>query len=137
MQMRTRPIVALLAIVFAWFAMDVVSHLWLLAPFYNANPALWRPLHDMSVALTTLARVVLAAIFVVMYQSLVHPKSLRAALWMGGLLGLALGTASGLGTFIHSPIPAPLAAGWFVLGTIKGLVAGAIIGLGGSSNIKN
>jgi hypothetical protein len=45
------------------------------------------------------------------------------------MLGLALGTASGLGTYIHSPIPAALAGGWFALGLLKGILAGVVLGM--------
>ena len=44
------------------------------------------------------------------------------------LLGLALGTSVGFGTYIHAPIPLALAWGWFTAGSIKGVAAGAILG---------
>jgi hypothetical protein len=47
---------------------------------------------------------------------------------LGAFVGLALGIASGFGTFIHMPIPLPLAWGWFLGGWLKGLVAGGIVG---------
>jgi hypothetical protein len=47
---------------------------------------------------------------------------------LGGLLGAALGASASFGTYIHSPIPLALAWGWFILGTVKGLVAGMILG---------
>jgi hypothetical protein len=47
---------------------------------------------------------------------------------LGAFVGLALGIASGFGTFIHMPIPLSLAWGWFIAGWLKGVVAGGILG---------
>ena len=58
-----------------------------------------------------------------------RPKSLAAGLGLGAFVGLALGISVGLGTFIHMPIPSAVAWGWFIGGWLKGLVAGAVIGL--------
>jgi hypothetical protein len=60
---------------------------------------------------------------------LVRPKSLAAGLGLGAFVGLALGIAVGLGTFIHMPIPPAVAWGWFVAGWLKGLIAGAVLGV--------
>ena len=67
-------------------------------------------------------------VFVAGFVLLVRPKSFKTGLCFGGLLGLALGTASGLGTYIHSPVSPALAASWFFLGIGKGLVAGGVLG---------
>jgi hypothetical protein len=71
----------------------------------------------------------LIAIFVAAYWLLVRPKSLRAGLLLGLFLGVALGTSVGFGTYIHAPISLALAWGWFLAGSIKGIAAGAILGV--------
>jgi len=117
------------AIFVAWSFIDAVAHRLILEPLYASNPDLWRPSTEMSTSLIITATFILVIVFVAAYKALVRPKSLRAALCLGGLLGIALGTSSGFGTYIHSPIPLALAWGWFVLGSIKGITAGALLGV--------
>jgi hypothetical protein len=82
----------------------------------------------MNVVLIYTVTVVLIGMFIGIYSLLVRPRSLRAGLVLGVLVGLALGISSGFGTFIHMPIPISLAWGWLILGWLKGLVAGGIVG---------
>jgi hypothetical protein len=124
-----KPLAAGAAIFVAWTILDVLAHRLVLARLYESGPGgLWRPASEMSVLLVTGVTLVLIAVFVAMYHGLVRPKSLAAGIRMGGLLGLALGVSSGFGTYIHSPIPVAIAWSWFVHGTVKGLVAGVILG---------
>ena len=116
------------AILLAWMIVDLVAHRLFLAPIYEATASLWRPFDQMSVALIYTVTLGLIAIFVAVYGLLVRPKSLRAGLTFGMLIGLALGISSGFGTFIHMPIPLRLAWGWFVTGWLKGVAAGGIAG---------
>jgi hypothetical protein len=115
-------------ILIAWVLIDLVAHRLFLAPIYAATPHLWRPFDQINVALIYAVTFGLIAIFVAAYRVLVRPKSLRAGLLFGLFLGLALGTAVGFGTYIHAPIPLPLAWGWFIAGSIKGVAAGAVLG---------
>lgn len=123
-----RSLATTLAILVVWTAVDAVAHGVLLARLYAASAALWRPMAEMNAWLVMAVRAILAMVFVATYRQLVRPKNFGAALSLGALLGVALGTASGLGTYIHSPISPQLALGWFALGTLKGLVAGAVLG---------
>jgi hypothetical protein len=126
--MAKRPLLAALAILVAWTLLDLLLHRLLLAPIYDASPNLWRPADQMNVALICAVTFVLIGVFVGIYQLLVRPKSLRAGLFLGAFIGLALGASAGFGTFIHMPIPLALAWGWFIGGWLKGLAAGAIVG---------
>lgn len=123
-----RSLVSGVAILLAWTLLDALTHRLFLAPFYEANANLWRPLDQMNLSLIWAVTVVLISIFVGAYQLLVRPKSTGAGLAFGAFLGLALGISSGFGTFIHMPIPLGLAWGWFLFGWLKGAVAGAILG---------
>lgn len=88
-----------------------------------------RPFAEMSTRLIIAATFILAAVFGVGYQALVRPKSFGSGLFFGCSLGMALGAASGVGTYVHSPIPvAPAWAGW-LLGVAKRLVVGGILGV--------
>jgi hypothetical protein len=128
MSSSKRLTLAGIAILVAWTVLDALAHRLVLAPLYAATPHLWRPFEEMNVALIYAVTVGLIVIFVAAYQLLVRPKSLRAGLLLGLLLGLALGTSVGFGTYIHAPIPLALAWGWLLVGSVKGLAAGAILG---------
>lgn len=123
-----RSLGAGIAILAAWTLIDALTHRVFLAPLYDASASLWRPFEQMSTALIYAVTFVLIGVFVASYRLLVRPKSLGAGLALGAFVGLALGISSGFGTFIHMPIPLPLAWGWFISGWLKGLVAGGIVG---------
>ena len=123
-----RSLIAGAATLVAWMLLDLSAHRFLLAPIYEASASLWRPFDQMNVVLIYAVTVVLIGVFVGIYALLVRPKSLRAGLALGAFIGLALGIASGFGTFIHMPIPLALAWGWFIAGWLKGLIAGGIVG---------
>lgn len=118
-----------LAVFIAWTVIDTLAHRLLLQALYESTPAIWRPLAELDSVLIVAVTVFLIAVFITAYKALVRPKSLTRGLILGALMGLALGASAGFGTYIHSPIPLALAWGWFGLGTIKGLIAGAILGL--------
>src|SRR5262249_16391833 len=123
-----RLLLSALAILAAWATLDLLLHRLFLAPIYEANPNLWRPLDQMNVALIYAVTFILIGVFVGAYKLLVRPKSLRAGLSLGAFIGLALGVSAGFGTFIHMPIPLALAWGWFIGGCLKGIAAGGIVG---------
>jgi hypothetical protein len=127
-QTMTRLLLAGMAVFITWTLLDTVAHRLLLQPFYASSPSIWRPLSEMNSGLIGAVTVLLIAVFLTAYKALVRPKSLAAGLCFGGLLGVALGASAGFGMYIHSPIPLTLAWGWFGLGTVKGVVAGVILG---------
>ena len=124
-----RPVLAGFAILVAWMLLDLLAHRLFFAPIYEATASLWRPFEQMNVTLIYVVTLLLIATFVGVYTLLVRPKSMGAGVSLGAFIGLALGIASGFGTFVHMPIPLELAWGWCVAGTAKGLVAGAIVGV--------
>ena len=134
--MVKRSLGAGIAILVAWTLLDTLTHRLLLLPLYEASSTLWRPFDQMSIGLIYAVTLVLVGIFIGAYSLLVRPKSLRAGLAFGAFLGLALGVSSGFGTFMHMPIPLPLAWGWFISGWLKGLVAGGITGAAITDRIR-
>jgi hypothetical protein len=124
-----RPLLAGFTILVTWMLVDLIMHRVFLAQAYDASAHLWRPSDQMNVPLIYTATLVLIGVFVGTYTLLVRPKSLAAGLGLGAFVGLALGISVGLGTFIHMPIPPAVAWGWFVGGWLKGLIAGALIGV--------
>jgi hypothetical protein len=127
-QTMKRLLLAGIAVFVTWTLLDTWAHRLLLQPLYESSPSIWRPLAEMNPVLIGTVTVLLIAVFLAAYKVLVWPKSLAAGLCFGGLLGVALGASAGFGTYIHSPIPLTLAWGWFGLGTVKGLVAGVVLG---------
>lgn len=127
--MLLQLILSVVAILVAWTVFDLLMHRLFLRPLYEQNTALWRPFDKLNVALIYVATFTLIGIFIGLYALLIQPKSLGAGLGFGALLGLALGVSSGLGTYIHMPIPRTLAWGWLIGGWLKGVAAGAIVGL--------
>jgi hypothetical protein len=121
-------VLSALAILFTWTLFDLLIHRFLLRPLYEQNTNLWRPFDQMNVILIYTATFTLIAVFVLTYWLLISPKSLGSGVAFGALLGLALGVASGLGTYIHMPIPRALAWGWLIVGWLRGVLAGAILG---------
>ena len=127
--MFKRILVAMLLILIGWSVIDVNLHRLILQAIYDSSAGLWRSIDKMNIPLIYVATIGLIAAFVTLYQKLVRPKSLSAGIQLGAIFGLALGIASGLGTYIHMPIPIALAWGWLIGAIVKGLAAGAIVGL--------
>ena len=121
--------IAGISILIAWTVIDAVAHRLALAPLYDSNLKLFRQPSEINPFQAVAVGVLLVTIFITIYFQLVSPKSLANGIYLGGLLGAALGAASGFGTYLHSPIRPSLALGWFILGIVKGLVAGAILGI--------
>jgi hypothetical protein len=124
-----RQLGAGVVILVAWMLLDVVAHRLFLAPIYEASAVAWRPFDQMNVGLIYAVTLLLIGVFIAVYALLVRPKSPRAGLALGAFIGFALGISSGFGTFIHMPIPLQLAWGWFIAGWLKGLAAGATVGI--------
>jgi hypothetical protein len=83
----------------------------------------------MNVALIYIVTLILIFTFIATYGLLVRPKSMAAGIGLGGLTGLAFGISAGFGTYIHMPIPRGLAWGWLIGGWLKGILAGAVVGV--------
>lgn len=126
--MLTQLLLSGLAILVTWTIFDMLMHRLLLRPMYEENTSLWRPFDQLNVALIYVATFSLIGIIVGAYWLLINPKSMGAGVGFGALIGLALGIASGLGTYIHMPIPRALAWSWLIGGWLKGIAAGAIVG---------
>jgi hypothetical protein len=118
-----------LAILIAWTVFDVLMHQLLLRRVYAESASLWRPFDQMNIVLIYIVTFTLIATFVATYWLLIWPKSLGAGVGFGALIGLALGISAGFGTYIHMPVPRTLAWGWLIGGWLKGIVAGAILGM--------
>ena len=127
--MTKRILLASILILVVWIVADLFLHNLLLAPLYQLDTKLWRPLNQMNVALIFVVRLALLGTFVATYVWLVRPRTLGSGIAFGALTGLALGIAIGPGTYIHSPISPTLAWAWFFAAIAKTMAAGVIVGL--------
>jgi hypothetical protein len=127
--MLMRLLLSSLAILIAWTVFDLLMHRLLLRPVYAESASLWRPFDQMNVVLIYIVTFTLIATFVGTYWLLIRPKSVGAGIGFGAFIGLALGISAGFGTYIHMPIPRTLAWGWLIGGWLKGIAAGAILGM--------
>jgi len=73
--MLKRALLSGLAILIAWTVLDLLLHRYFLAPLYEVNATIWRPLDQMNVALIYLVTFALIAIFVATYLLLVRPDA--------------------------------------------------------------
>lgn len=117
------------SILASWAFLDVLAHRLFLKRLYESDPCMWRSFTEMNPMLVSAITLLLITIFFAIYKQLIQPKSLVRGISFGTLLGLALGGSAGFGTYIHSPIPLALAWTWFILGTLKGIMAGIILGI--------
>jgi hypothetical protein len=122
-------VLSAVAILIAWTVFDLLLHRLFLRPLYEQNTTLWRSFNQLNVVLIYVVTFTLIAIFIGTYLLLIEPKSLGAGVGFGAFLGLALGISAGFGTYIHMPIPWALACGWLIGGWLKGIAAGAIVGM--------
>jgi hypothetical protein len=127
--MAKRTLLASFLILVVWILADMLLHNHFLAPLYQQNTSLWRPLNQMNVTLVFAVRLVLLGTFVATYAWLVRPRTLGTGMAFGALTGLALGVSVGLGTYIHSPIPLTMAWAWFFVAIAKSVAAGLIVGV--------
>jgi hypothetical protein len=74
--MTKRILSASFLILVLWLLADLLLHNHFLAPLYEQNASLWRPLNQMNVALVFLVRLVLLGTFVATYVWLVRPRTL-------------------------------------------------------------
>jgi hypothetical protein len=126
--MAKRILLAVVAVLIAWFIMNSILHGVLLRPTYEATANLWRPMDQMNMPLIYFVTLVFSACFVLIYGFLVGQKSLLSGIKFGVLFGLASGTTMGFGSYSYMPIPLTLAWSWFFGSWIEAIVAGAIVG---------
>lgn len=124
-----RTVLASLAIFLAWTIVDIPLHRVILRETYESTTILWRPQNQMNTPLIYFVILALILSFVLIYELLIEKKSLASGIRFGMLYGFATGISVGFGTYIHMPVPLTLAWGWFIGAWIKGIAAGAIVGV--------
>ncbi len=110
-----------------WSIVDFLIHGMYLKEAYLETAHLWRPENEIKMILNSVVVLIAATLFTSIYALLVDRKTMRSALIYGLLFGLSAGTTMGYGFYAFSPIPYSMAATWFVINLLQGLIAGMIL----------
>ena len=127
--MIKRVLLATLAVFVGWQILDYLIHGVILMGMYEETKELWRPMEEFKFVSMYLSAAIAVFFFTAVYGWLIRPKNMKNALLYGLLFGLGTGTAMGYGTYSWMPIPYFMAFGWFLGTTVKGVVAGLLLGL--------
>lgn len=120
---------SIIAVFITWSALDFLIHSVLLQSTYQATASLWRPEAEMKMALLSVVTLVFSICFVAIYRYLISPKTVASGLKYGVILGVAIGTSMGYGSYSYMPIPMSLACSWFFANLVELSLAGIIVGL--------
>lgn len=123
-----RVFLAVVAVFFAWSVMDFLMHGVILASSYAATSSLWRPMHEMKMAVMYLSVLIAALCFVLVYDLFFARRGISIGLQYGVLFGVGAGVSMGYGSYSVMPIPYHMALTWFLGTVIEAAVGGAILG---------
>jgi len=85
-----------------------------------------RPMTERSIVLALVLTFGIAVIFVVSHAWLVRPVGLTRSIAHGAYFGMLAGVLVDLNQYVLYPLPADLAAGWFISGLIEFSLYGLI-----------
>lgn len=108
---------------------NAIVHMVILREANAVISALARPEPDRSIVLSLLQTAGLSAIFVLSYVWSHRAGTLKGGLAHGALIGVLAGLLVDLNQYILYPIPADLAAAWFVFGFAEFCIYGMIAAL--------
>lgn len=124
----TRVILAVVAVFLAWSVMDFLMHGVILASSYAATPSLWRPMHEMKMAVMYLSVLITGLCFVLVYVLFFARRGVSIGLRYGLLFGMGAGVSMGYGSYSVMPIPYHMALTWFLGSVVEAAVGGVILG---------
>lgn len=124
--MWKKCIIAIVAVFIVLSIIDFVVHGLILRTAYEQTAHLWRAPEEMKLCVTYLVTFAISIIFVVIYATLIKPKSIAAGLKLGSLFGLAWGISMGFGSYSYMPISVGLASVWFLSTLVRMVLAGLI-----------
>ncbi len=126
--MFKQTLLATVAVFVLWSVIDFIVHGVLLHSAYQETMHLWRPEDQMHALLMSAVTLFFSLTLMFTYAHYVVPKSLATGLGFGAVLGIGVGTLTGLGSFAYMPIPLYLAAAWYLVNFVKIALAGLIAG---------
>jgi hypothetical protein len=119
---------AVIAVFIAWSVMDFLIHGVILASSYAATPSLWRPMHEMKMAVMYLSVLITGLCFVLVYVLFFARRGVSIGLRYGLLFGMGAGVSMGYGSYSVMPIPYHMALTWFLGSVVEAAVGGVILG---------
>ncbi|MGB2566791.1 MAG: hypothetical protein ACPIB1_10150, partial [Porticoccaceae bacterium] len=117
--MFKQTLLATVAVFVLWSVIDFIVHGVLLHSAYQETMHLWRPEDQMHALLMSAVTLFFSLTLMFTYAHYVVPKSLATGLGFGAVLGIGVGTLTGLGSFAYMPIPLYLAAAWYLVNFVK------------------
>jgi hypothetical protein len=127
--MLKKYLLSVVIVFLVWSVIDFVVHGVILASAYQATAAIWRPMAEMKIGLMYLSTFLATAAFCAIYMLLVNPKSLKAGVIYGLLVGLLVGVPMAIGTYSVMPITVQIAAGWFGGMLVEMVFGGLCLGM--------
>ena len=126
--MAKRILLTVLTVFALWSTLDIVIHVKILGPVYQASAELWSPLEAMKPLYIQVALLLSALVFTTIYAGLIKEKRPGIGLAYGFLWGAANGVSRGFCAYATQPIPYEIVIVW-ILGTIvEAALAGLVVG---------
>jgi hypothetical protein len=126
--MTKKTLLAVIAIFVLWSLLDLILHVGILGPVYQATAELWRAPSMMKPGYIHVAVLLSSIAFTAIYAGLIKDKRLGTGLSFGFLWGVAHGFAMGFCTYAVQPIPFELAVIWTLGSVVKATLAGLLLG---------
>jgi hypothetical protein len=126
--MTKKKLLAVIAIFVLWSLLDLILHVGILGPVYQATAELWRAPSMMKPGYIHVAVLLSSIAFTAIYAGLIKDKRLGTGLSFGFLWGVAHGFAMGFCTYAVQPIPFELAVIWTLGSVVKATLAGLLLG---------
>jgi hypothetical protein len=126
--MAKRILLTALTVFALWSTLDIVIHVKILGPVYQASAELWSPLEAMKPLYIQIALLLSALVFTTIYAGLIKEKRPGIGLAYGFLWGAANGVSRGFCAYATQSIPYEIVVVW-ILGTIvEAALAGLVVG---------
>jgi len=124
-----RFFIAVLAILVAVVATNIIIHSFILMDTYVSLKQIWRPDMMNLMWIMYVTDLALAFLFVYIFTKGYENKGILEGIRYGLLMGLLLDGLGTFGQYMVYPIPLSLAVQWFVYGMIRFVILGIIVAL--------
>ncbi len=126
--MTKKTLLAVIAVFVLWSVLDLILHVGILGPVYQATSEMWRAPSLMKPGYIHASVLLSSIVFTAIYAGLIKDKRLGTGLSFGFLWGAANGFAMGFCTYAVQPISFELAVIWTLGGVVKATLAGLLLG---------
>ena len=126
--MAKRILLTVLTVFALWSTLDIVIHVKILGPVYQASAELWRAPEAMKPLYIHAAVLLSAFVFTTIYTGFFSDKRPGNGLAYGFLWGAANGVAKGFFTYATTPVSFDLAVIWILGAIVEAALAGLLLG---------